>query len=134
MQKDMTPASFAGQWIGETQGEEMAAHLWKITQQGLYLQIETSWEGDTDTAIFHAQAIPGEPAFQIPGLEYEAVATLLDSQHFVIPNWARPYRKNPDGTRASLDVVFSRPGLAELTARSVYLQSLGKTDPDDKSD
>jgi hypothetical protein len=132
--EDISLTSFAGQWVGETQGEEMSAHLWSITQEGTYLWIETRWEGETRTAFFRAELVPSEPAFKILDIETPAQATLLDSQHFVISDWSWPHRKNPDGTKASLDVIFSRPGIAELTTRQVYLQSLGKTDSDDKSD
>jgi hypothetical protein len=113
---NITTASFTGQWIGETQGIEMAAHIWEIHQQGNLLVLTTRWEGETEAETFYARLVPGEPAFQIM-VPDENKATLLDKQHFVILGWCWDGR---------YDVIFSRPGLAELTARAVYLNSLNK--------
>ena len=80
----VTLASFTGQWIGETQGYEMPAHLWEITQYGDYLSLRTRWEGENTWAHFSAQLVPGEPAFQIMSTDPKnAKATLVDKQHFV---------------------------------------------------
>ncbi len=119
----ISAASFTGQWIGETQDLDMPAHIWEITLQGPYLSLTTKWEGETESSTFFAEMVPGKPSFKILQAD-EATATLLDKQHFVIPDWVWRHRKNPDGSKASYDVVFSRPGIAELTARSVYLKSL----------
>lgn len=109
----------------------MAAHLWNITQSGSLLWMETCWEGETTIQRFYAELASDEPTFRVPGLDFEAKGILLDSQHFVIPGWCWPDRKNPDGTSSSRDVIFSRPGLAELTARSVYLHYLNALTSED---
>lgn len=50
-------------------------------------------------------------------------ATLVDKQHFVIPGWCWGTLRAEDGKKGNFDVVFSRPGIAELTARAAYLKS-----------
>jgi hypothetical protein len=117
-------AAFTGQWIGETQGCEMPAHLWDITQQGSYLRLRTRWEGESTFMHFYAELVPGEPAFSIGGTRRDFKATLIDKQHFVIPEWCNGSREDWDGESSTYDVIFSRPGIGELTARSAYLKSL----------
>jgi hypothetical protein len=116
-------AAFTGQWIGETQGYDMPAHIWEITQQGNFLFLRTRWEGETTYAHFYASAVPGEPSFEISGTD-NGKATLVDKQHFVIPGWCWGTLSEKDGKKGNFDVVFSRPGIAELTARAAYLKSL----------
>jgi hypothetical protein len=124
----ITAASFTGQWIGATQEyDALPAHLWEIHQQGPYLVIRTHWEGHSEMGMYHAYLVPGEPAFKIEGI----TATLVDKQHFVVPNWAYHIKGKSEGT---FDVIFSRPGIAELTARAVYLkyrESLEEKNPTD---
>jgi hypothetical protein len=120
----MSADQFVGRWIGETQGEALPAHEWEISAYDDTLFIMTRWEGDRGYGQFQAEILPGESAFRILGVDFEAVARLVDRQHFVIAGWVWPTRTNPDGTSASLDVVFSRPGLAELTAQAAYLKHL----------
>jgi hypothetical protein len=115
-------ASFTGQWIGQTQGCDMPAHLWEITQYGDYLHLVTRWEGETSSAHFQAKLVPGEPAFEIAYVE-DGKATLVDKQHFIIPRWCWGSTK-PNEKNGYFDVVFSRPGIAELTAHAAYLKSL----------
>jgi hypothetical protein len=116
-----TLALFLGRWIGETQGWEMPAHIWEISRQGAYLRLATRWEGETQTGDFYAQIVPGQPAFQISSLSH-GKAILIDKQHFVIPGWCTNDTRNNQGP--SYDVIFSRPGIAELTAREAYLKYL----------
>jgi hypothetical protein len=129
MKREETPittAAFTGQWIGETQGCEMPAHLWEITQQGSYLLLKTRWEGESTSGHFLANIVPGEAAFLIPGNRYEREhkALLIDKQHFVIPDWCTGTKKGWDGVSPTYDVIFSRPGIGELTAQSAYLKNL----------
>lgn len=116
-----TLALFLGRWIGETQGWEMPAHIWEIRRQGTYLSLATRWEDETKSGNFYAQIVSGEPAFQIHSLS-NGKAILIDKQHFVIPGWCTNDARNNQGP--SYDVVFSRPGIAELTAREAYLKYL----------
>jgi hypothetical protein len=127
LKNEETLALFVGRWIGETQGYEMPAHIWEITRQGNYLWLMTRWEGETQSGGFYAEIVAGELAFKIRGTNNDFKATLLDKQHFVIPGWCTNDVRNNQGP--SYDVIFSRPGIAELTAREVYLKSLeSKTD------
>jgi hypothetical protein len=118
-------AAFTGQWIGEKQGCTMPAHLWEISQHGNYLWLRTRWEDESPSSSGHfsAQMVPGEFAFKILG-EREYKATLLDRQHFIIPDWCSGSTGPVEEDGPSYDVIFSRPGIAELTARAVYLKSL----------
>ena len=118
---ELQPHLFTGRWIGETQGWAMRAHIWEITQQGYGLRISTRWEGDTKVAAFSGRLIPNESAFTIPGSRpFKAI--LIDKQHFVIPGWCTNNVR--EGAGPDYDVVFSRPGIAELTARQAYTQYL----------
>lgn len=107
---------FHGVWVGETQGIDMPAHLWEIRQSGRALHITTRWEGEQPAAgmAFLAWAVDGEPAFMLGKIR----ATLVDPQHFIIPGWDT--NDTRQGVGPSYDVVFSRPGIAELTAGSVW--------------
>jgi hypothetical protein len=118
--QDQAPSPFIGQWIGETQGCESPAHIWEIRQRWSWLELYTHWEGEAPSRYpMHAELIPGEPAFMIRGTE-TFTATLVDPQHFVIPGWDTNDMRGGEGP--AYDVVFSRPGLAELTAREAYLR------------
>ena len=117
---EVQPHLFTGRWIGDTQGQAMPAHIWEITQhQGGALRIATRWEGKMDVATFWARLLPDEPAFIISGSK-SFKAILVDRQHFVIAGWCTNDARG--GTGPDYDVVFSRPGIAELTAGRAYAQ------------
>jgi hypothetical protein len=107
---------FHGSWVGETQEGEMPAHLWEITQIGKRLHIQTRWEGEEKSALFTAQVVEGGFELTLS----RAMAILVDAQHFIIPGWDTNDARNHEGP--DYDVVFSRPGLAELTAQAVWLR------------
>ena len=131
-ERSITAAAFTGQWIGETQGCEMPAHLWEITQHGTYLSLRTRWEGENTFAHFGGMMISGEAAFTISTDRlYKAI--LIDKQHFVIPGWCTGTKEGWDGESMTYDVVFSRPGIGELTARTAYLKSLGQRNEETNS-
>jgi hypothetical protein len=121
MSTELQPHLFTGRWIGETQGYPMPAHVWEITQQGFGLMISTRWEGGTNVATFFGRLVPHEPAFTLSGSKYFK-AILIDKQHFVIAGWCTNDVRG--GVGPDYDVVFSRPGIAELTARQAYSQYL----------
>lgn len=104
----------AGRWIGETQGYDMPAHIWEISIKGERLIIQTRWENESKTMLLPAVMIADEPRFKIGS----AIASLIGTQHFIIPNW------DTNDTRGNIgphyDVVFSRPGLAELQAFDIW--------------
>ena len=115
---DLQPHLFTGRWIGETQGRAMPAHIWEITQgQGGALRLATRWEGKTHVATFWARLLRDEPAFIVSGSK-SFKAILMDRQHFVIAGWCTNDARGGEGP--DYDVVFSRPGIAELTAGRAY--------------
>ncbi len=114
---ELKPHLFTGRWIGETQGVAMPAHIWEITQHGFGLMISTRWEGKTQVASFFGRLVPNEPAFLVGG-DHDSKAILVDKQHFVIAGWCTNDARG--GVGPAYDVVFSRPGIAELTARQAY--------------
>ncbi len=109
---------FAGRWIGETQEADMPAHVWEITSQGSRLYIETRWESETSSGRMSASALADEPAFLLG----EKKAELLGTQHFIIREWDTNDTRG--GVGPHYDVVFSRPGLAELRAYEVWQEYL----------
>jgi hypothetical protein len=122
LSSEFQPYFFTGRWVGETQGYPMPAHIWEITQQPFALMIATRWEGETKVVTFFAQLVPNEPAFILPGTKHASKAILVDKQHFVIAGWCTNDERG--GTGPDYDVVFSRPGIAELTARQAYSKYL----------
>jgi hypothetical protein len=112
-------AQFGGRWIGATQECDMPAHIWEITQSGASITIETRWEDGSHVTRLYGKLLPGEPAFAVESF----TATLVDVQHFIIPGWDTNDTRGGDGP--SYDVVFSRPGIAELTAHGAWLRHHG---------
>ena len=107
-------ALFAGRWVGETQGYDAPAHIWEIAQNGKHLTIASRWEGEGRSMQLHATALAAEPAFMLG----TSKAVLVGTQHFVIPGWDTNDTRSNAGPH--YDVVFSRPGLAELQATEVW--------------
>ncbi len=105
---------FQGSWIGRSIGVESPAHVWDIDVTLIYFQLKTRWENQTSLFDMTGYPVSDEPAFKVGN----SVATLIDSQHFVIPKWDTNEVRGGKGP--AYDVVFSRPGLAELTAEQVY--------------
>jgi hypothetical protein len=126
---ELQPHLFTGRWIGETQGTVMPAHIWEIKQQGFSLMVSTRWEDATNVATFVGRLVPNKPFFTISGSKtFEAI--LIDKQHFVVPGWCTNDARS--GRGPNYDVVFSRPGIAELTARqayALYLESMARVEP-----
>lgn len=110
---------FVGRWVGQTMGWNSPAHVWEITaRNAVDLMVITRWEDGREVGRFSAQASASEPVFVVKTPRHVFKAILVDSQHFVIPEWDTNDTRNHEGP--DYDVVFSRPGLAELTARSVW--------------
>jgi hypothetical protein len=99
----------------------MPAHIWEIRQQGASLRLSTRWEHATNAATFSGWLLPDQPAFTIRGSKMFR-ALLLDRQHFIVPGWCTNDARGGNGP--DYDVVFSRPGIAELTARQAYIRYL----------
>jgi hypothetical protein len=125
-----TGLEFSGNWIGETMGIENAspAHLWEIRSSNETLIIETRWEKETISSGYFSGRMAvdeaGRPRFQIDARTHLFIATLVDSQHFIIRGWDTNDVRGNVGTE--YDVVFSRPGLAELTAQEIWQQHRSK--------
>jgi hypothetical protein len=100
----------------ETQGYDSPAHLWEIKQTGRHLTISTRWEGEPHSkqGSFNGSVMANEAAFSCGSFK----AILVDPQHFIIYGWDTNDVRGNQG--AAYDVVFSRPGIAELTAHSVW--------------
>lgn len=118
--------NFVGRWIGQTIGPISAAHVWEILDRGLHLEIRTRWEGQGQAHTLRAKPIDVEH-FEIHGLEAIFTATLVDPLHFVIPGWDTNDTRGFDGP--AFDVVFARPGLAELMSRQVWEQTRTRLTP-----
>lgn len=106
---------FGGQWVGATQGYPMPAHIWEIVQQGLRLRVTTRWEGGPLARPFDGQLLPDGSGFTL-GPRFRAIA--LGPQHFVVPGWDTSDARG--GVGPDYDVVFARPGIAELAAPAIY--------------
>ncbi len=108
---------FNGRWIGETQGIDRPAHIWEIRQVGKYVEIDNLWEGDPSFRKMSGKIVEGQAAFDLSDV-FRAV--MIEPQHFIIAGWDTVY----DGEEliAAYDVVFSRPGIAELTAHQVWVE------------
>lgn len=103
----------------------MPAHIWEITQHTTHLlYIATRWEDTPRVSTFIGHILPNEDAFAInPSAVFGGApdwkAVLVDPQHFIISGWDTNDVRNDEGP--DYDVVFSRPGLAELAAHAVWL-------------
>ena len=109
-------ALFAGRWIGETQGYDAPAHVWEIAQDRHNLLIDTRWEGEGRSMRLHASALEDAPAFSLG----DHTAVMIGTQHFVIRGWDTNDTRGGQGPH--YDVVFSRPGLAELQAAEAWAE------------
>ena len=106
-----------GLWVGESMGVESSpAHLWRIRQEGSDLFIYHRWEGETHEKHDNFRGVlgPDERSFTF----LSKTAYLIDDDHFVVPGWDTNDIRGGKGP--AFDVVFSRPGLAELSARAVW--------------
>lgn len=108
---------FNGHWIGESQGVDRPAHIWEIRQVGEYVEIDNMWEGDPSFRSMSGRLVEGQAAFDLSETHR---AVMVDPQHFIIAGWDTLY--DGDKLIAEQDVVFSRPGIAELTAHQVWLE------------
>ncbi len=109
-----TGAEFLGRWIGETQGYDSPGHHWEISHAGRGLRIDTTWEGERATNYFLGEVVPERPELKLGRF----VALLISPQHFIIAGWDTNDTRNHEGS--DYDVIFSRPGIAELEATRVY--------------
>ncbi len=113
-----TAEAFIGPWIGETIGYDSPAHIWEISARASHLVIRTQWEGETGWEVTHAQVTTESAGFTIG----ERRAVLVDPQHFVIAGWDTNDTRG--GVGPHYDVVFSRPGIAELSVHQAYRRFL----------
>lgn len=111
----------SGDWIGETMEIDTSpAHIWHIEHKGRNVYITHRWENEEafkpgtfwfylseDGRVFHADYKCASPK-----------GHLLDADHFVVYGWDTNEIRGRSGP--SFDVVFSRQGLAELSAARVW--------------
>lgn len=109
-----------GQWVGATQGYASPAHVWEITMRGSRLRIATRWEGQQAVTPLDGSLLTDGAGFSISAGRFRAI--LLGPQHFVVPGWDTNDTRGGKGP--SYDVIFSRPGLAELAAPAAYRRYL----------
>jgi hypothetical protein len=115
---------FSGTWIGQSMDIDTSpAHLWRITQRDSHVFIYTRWEGQShDSGYFSATVAGSPPGFEMNGYsDGRGRAIWLDTDHFMIIGWDTNDIRGKTGP--DFDVVFSRQGLAELSARAVYLRA-----------
>lgn len=109
---------FMGLWVGESMGiESSPAHLWRMRQDGSQLFIYHRWESEAQE---HSSHFVGSVADDMRSFTFltNKIAFVIDDEHFVVPGWDTNDIR--DGQGPAFDVVFSRPGLAELQARKVW--------------
>jgi hypothetical protein len=95
----------AGTWIGATR-EDHVMHVWRIVQRGENAFVYATLDDHGAENYYSARVMPG--AMLINGNPH-AQALLVDAGHFILPRWH-------DGH----DMLFSREGLAELSALSTW--------------
>lgn len=120
MSPPILPAALAGHWVGATQGHPSPAHLWQIALRGDQLTLTTRWEGQPAVARLGGRLLPDGTGFSIHGSSFSA--TFIGPQHFVVPGWDTNDTRGGRGDH--FDVVFSRPGMAELAAPAAYRRYL----------
>jgi hypothetical protein len=108
--------NFSGPWVGETIGHNSPAHIWEIDVRGRYVGIRSCWEGESNRS--HMSGYLAEDAHSFVIGRHRAIP--VGDHHFVIEKWDTNDVRNNKGR--NFDVVFSRPGIAELQAREMYRQ------------
>jgi hypothetical protein len=112
---------FAGQWIGESMGIDTSpAHLWRIEQQGRNLYIYHRWEGEVQDhpGRFWAYTSEDSTCFYRDYKEEQLWGELIDPDHYVLAAWDTNDVRGHSGP--AYDVVFSRPGVAELESENSW--------------
>ena len=126
MSDDANAFDFSGPWVGQTMGHDSPAHVWEITfasfgETSRYAPISTCWEGETTRRTLSPKIVTiGDHTTLDFGNQRTAVP--VGVHHFVIPKWDTNEIRNKKGRH--LDVVFSRPGVAELSAHDAYRRYL----------
>ena len=95
--------------------------MWRVRQNGREIFIHHRWEGETvehRSQMWAFVSADGRSFCFERKDEGGRRAYLLDDEHFVIPGWDTNDIRG--GTGPAFDVVFSRPGLPELTSRPLW--------------
>lgn len=113
--------NLSGEWIGESMEIDTSpAHIWHIEQHGRNVYITHRWEDETTfkpgTFWFYlsADGRTFHPNFKCKSPKGQ----LLDDDHFVMYGWDTNDIRG--GIGPAYDVVFSRQGLAELSAARIW--------------
>jgi hypothetical protein len=107
---------FAGRWIGESMRESaQQVVIWRIVESSSYVFVyPTDESGNEPSGYFSGVVAADGLTFWLNDSNHGAShARILDVDHFVMTRWDR-------STQPACDVVFSRPGLPELSARAVW--------------
>jgi hypothetical protein len=110
---------FVGDWVGEPLCPNAPTLRWHINQIDDTLRISMQRE-DTpgeQRQLMAVVSVEGRRFWVAVGAGVASEATLLDDDHFVLPAFWPHFGGLLDDA-AEADIVFSRPGLAELTAHT----------------
>jgi hypothetical protein len=113
--------NLTGLWQGITQDYATPSHLWKITQQGRFLNILARWEAGNSAlwVPWLGKLSPNTHSFELHSLTRAFTASILDRDHFILSQWFGRYEPsslpeyseviNPRQTPTiRYDVIFSR--------------------------
>ena len=116
----MTVERFSGLWIGESMRPDAGqALVWRVRQSGASIFIYPRLESDQhDTGYFSGSVSGDGNSFTLNNVPPDrGMARSIDDDHFFVAGF--------DDTGAPPhDVVFSRPGVPELTARQVWTEAV----------
>lgn len=118
----MTLERFSGLWIGESMGPEARpALVWRIKQSGTNVFVYPRLESELiDSGYYSGSVSDDGDSFTLNGAPPDrGVARRIDDDHFYVSNF-------DDAGAQPHDVVFSRPGVPELTARQVWAAAVGR--------
>jgi hypothetical protein len=81
--------NLTGLWQGTTQDCATPSHLWKITQQGRFLNILARWETSNPALLvpWFGKLNPNTHSFELHSLTRAFTANILDADHFILPQW-----------------------------------------------
>lgn len=116
----MTFERFGGLWIGESMRPEAGpALVWRIKQSGTNIFVYPRLENEQhDSGYFSGSVSADGDSFRLNNVPPDrGIARRIDDDHFYIAAF--------DDAGAQLhDVVFSRPGVPELTARQAWADAV----------
>jgi hypothetical protein len=111
----------SGEWIGESMEIDTSpAHIWHIEHSGRNLYVMHRWEDETSFKSGTLWYFVSEDGHTLH-MDYKcdhALGHVLDADHFIMYGWDTNDIRGNIGP--AYDVVFSRQGLAELSAARLW--------------